>query len=126
MGEKQGQPNNARLIEPNEHGVYQPAETLALPNPRPGWKGGPLAEIDLIELPDGWRSAIGAMLASSGRGEPLTARPPAYASREEAIQGGIDKLRRWLATSNEAQAPVVGRWLDTLIPDQPDLFGAAA
>ena len=113
-------------MTPNEHGVYQPTETLALPNPRPGWRGAPLAEIDLLQLPDGWRSAIGAMLANSGRGEPITVRNTVHGSREAAILAAIGRLRAWLDSSGEAQAPVVSRWLDSLIPDQPDLFGAAA
>ena len=63
---------------PNPHGVYEPTETLMLPNPKANWRGAPLAEIDLLHLSDGWRSAIGAMLNSCGRGEPITLRSAVF------------------------------------------------
>lgn len=112
--------------QPNACGVYAPTETLALPNPKAGWRGAPLAEIDLLQLSDGWRSSIGAMLNASGRGEPITIRTPAHPTREAALRHGIERLREWLMRADEPQVPMVLRWLDTLIPDQPDLFGAAA
>lgn len=111
---------------PNANGVYSPTETLALPNPKANWRGAPLAEIDLLSLSDGWRSAIGAMLNASGRAEPLTIRTAVHTTREDALLFGIERLRAWLARADEPQVPMVLRWLDTLIPEQPDLFGAAA
>lgn len=119
-------PSLGGMRQPNEHGVYQPTETLELPNPKSRWRGAPLAEIDLLELPDGWRSSIGAMLNASGRGEPITIRTAVHPTRDAALLHGIERLRKWLAKADEPQVPMVLRWLDTLIPEQPDLFGAAA
>ena len=104
--------------EPNEHGVYRPTESLTLPNPKQGWRGLPLAEIDLLELPDGWRSAIGAQLSTHGRGEPITLRSPVYVTRDQAIEAGIAKLRRWLASVDDSLAATVTRWLDVVLMEK--------
>lgn len=112
--------------QPNEHGVYQPSESITMPNPRPGWKGMPLAEIDLVQLPSGWRSAIGAQTNNRGRAEPITDRSVSHPTRDAAVAAAVARLRAWLIDNDDAQAALISRWLDTLTPDQLDLFGVAA
>ncbi|MNV84283.1 hypothetical protein D3C71_1781450 [compost metagenome] len=50
---------------------------------------------------------------------------PRAASRDEALAAAIALARqRWAKRTREMAAHIA--WLDTLIPEQPDLFGAAA
>jgi hypothetical protein len=107
---------------PNPHGVYAPTETLTLPNTKANWRGAHLAEIDLLRLSDGWRSAIGAMLSVNGRCEPITIKSTAFPTREAAIADGVERLRLWLDYVDDPQAPAVRRWLDSLIPDGHYVF----
>lgn len=83
-----------------------------------------MAEIRLLQLEDGWRASIDAQLGSRGRSEPLSARLQPHPTRDAALEAAIERLRTWCGAEDDAR-PVIA-WLDTLIPDQPDLFGAAA
>lgn len=50
---------------------------------------------------------------------------PGAGSRDEALSAAIAHARqRWASRTREMAAHIA--WLDTLIPDQRDLFGAAA
>lgn len=121
------------MAQCNEHGVYQALERLELP-PRPvkGRKGGPIAEIDLAFIGPHWIWATGFQLWGGdcwGASSPLCDRDNYRAgSREAAIDAAATYLRRKIgprAGECRDAAAIVG-WLDTLIPDQLDLFGAAA
>lgn len=111
------------IPQPNAHGVYTPTETLELPNPRKGWRGCPLAEIRLLALPDGWRSATGSSLSNgAGHGSPLMLRDTPHPTRDAAIAAAAARLRYRMEREGCTDARAVLRWLDTLRPAQPDLF----
>ncbi len=122
----------------NENGVYQADETLELPRAVKGWRGGPIAEIDLADMGTHWIWSTGFQMWGGdmwGSSSPLmdleptpfsTCRAP---TREAAIELASAQLRKNLAKRAEEgdrDARAVIAWLDTLIPDQLDLFGAAA
>lgn len=116
----------------NEHGVYQPDERLSLPRTLKGWRGADIANIKLADMGTHWIWANDYQMHGgdwSGSGSPLMdlagSRAP---SRQAAIEMASNEFRRRL-TSRAARckdAQAVLEWLDTLIPDQLDLFGAAA
>lgn len=117
----------------NEHGVYEADETLELARPVKGWRGMGLAEIKMADLGTHWIWETGFQMHSGdfwGRGGPLTNHEPYRApTREDAIRAASADLRKSLserAGSGDADARAVLVWLDTLIPDQLDLFGAVA
>jgi hypothetical protein len=125
------------LTSCNEHGVYEADETLALPRPVKGWRGGPIAEIRLANLGTHWIWATGFQMLTGncwGSSSPLmdleptpfsTCRAP---TRQAAIELASAQLRKSLSpcAAEYREARAVLEWLDTLIPDQLDLFGAAA
>lgn len=116
----------------NEHGVYQPDERLTLPRPVKGWRGGPIGEIDLADLGTHWIWATGFQLWGAdcwGASSPLCDRDRYRApSRDAAIQAACAYLRAKVGprAGECKEAKAIVAWLDTLIPDQLDLFGAAA
>lgn len=117
----------------NEHGVYAADEILDLPRAVKGWCGMGLAEIRLVDLGTHWIWATGFQMHSGdfwGSGGPLTNHDPYKApTREAAIEAASANLRKSLSTRAEGgdrDASAVMAWLDSLIPNQLDLFGAAA
>ncbi|GEM_PF-4162827 len=121
------------MAECNEHGVFTPDEVLELPRPVKGWRGMGLAEIRLADLGAHWIWATGFQMHSGdfwGRGGPLMDNEPYRTpTRQDAIAAASANLRKSLfkrADEGDRDASAVMAWLDTLIPDQLDLFGAAA
>jgi len=126
------------MAECNEHGVYTADETLELPRMVKGWRGVQLAEIRLADMGTHWIWATSFQMFSGdcwGSSSPLVDRDPTPLStcraptREAAIELASAKLRRCLsgrADEGDRDAREVIAWLGTLIPDQLDLFGAAA
>ena len=122
----------------NEHGVYEADETLELPHKAKGWRGGPIAEIRLADLGTHWIWATSHQMHSGnweGASSPLHDHEPTPYSdhraptREAAIRAASAQLRGRLkarADESDRDACAVMAWLDTLIPDQLDFFGAAA
>ncbi len=115
----------------NENGVYTADETLELPRPKKGWNGVPIAEIDLVDLGTHWLWATGFQLWGSdfwGASSPLCDRDGYRSeSREAAIASASAYLRRKVGSrvSECTDARAIIAWIDALIPDQLDLFGAA-
>jgi hypothetical protein len=121
----------------NEIGVYEPDERLSLSRPVKNWRGGPLGEIRLANLGTHWIWATSFQLWSGdcwGSSSPLmdvdhtphtNHRAP---TRETAIEAASARLRKSLSdrATSCRDARAVIEWLDTLVPDQLDLFGAAA
>lgn len=126
------------MADCNEHGVYTADEVLELPRPVKGWRGMGLAEIRLADLGTHWIWATGFQMHSSdflGSSSPLTNHEPTpysncrAATRQDAIAAASANLRKSLskrAAEGDRDAAAVMAWLDTLIPNQLDLFGAAA
>lgn len=118
----------------NEHGVYEADEVLALPLPKKGWRGLPLADIRLADLGDHWIWATGYQLHSgdwSGASNPLTDGHSSHQapSREAAVEAASAYLRARLAkhaAEGHADAVAIVGWLASLNPAQLDLFGEAA
>lgn len=120
----------------NDHGVYEADETLELPRAVKGWRGAPLAEISLADLGAHWIWATSYQMHSgdwAGAASPLSDHEAwanhRAADREAAIRNASEYLGGCLAnraTEGDRDARAVMDWLDTLIPDQLDLFGAAA
>lgn len=117
----------------NENGVYQADETFELPRAVKGWCGVALAEIRLADLGTHWIWETGFQLHSGdfwGSGGPLTNHERYRApTREAAIEAAATNLRKSLgarATEGDKDASAIMAWLETLIPAQLDLFGAAA
>lgn len=117
----------------NEHGVYTADETLELPRTVKGWCGMGLAEIKLANLGTHWIWEAGFQMHSGdfwGRGGPLTDHETYRApTREAAIAAASVDLRKCLskrAAEGDRDASSVMAWLDALVPNQLDLFGAAA
>ena len=121
----------------NAHGVYEADEVLQLARPLKGWRGGPIAEVCLANLGTHWIWATSYQLWTGdccGSSSPLMDMEPTPFStcraptRQAAIELASAQLRKSLtpraAECRDARA--VLEWLDTLTPDQFDLFGAAA
>lgn len=121
---------------PNKHGVYtEPTEHLFLPRNVKGWRGVNTADIKLADLGTHWIWATSFQMYGGdchGSSSPLmdietpvrTCRAP---TREAAIAAASDELRRRMEPKTDvADARAVLAWLDSLNPDQLDLFGAAA
>jgi len=119
----------------NENGVYEPDERFELPMPKKGWRGCPLAEIEIADLGTHWIWAVSYQMMTgncAGRGSPLTdfdrpwgtSRAP---TRDAAIAAATADLRISMMKRGDCRdARAVLAWLDTLRPAQLDLFGAAA
>lgn len=118
----------------NEHGVYEPDERLCLPRS----DRADFAYITLADMGTHWIWATGFQMWSGdfwGSSSPLmdleptpfsTCRAP---TRKAAIQLASERIRRQLsdrAAEGDRDAVAVMAWLETLIPAQLDLFGAAA
>ncbi|HUD28935.1 MAG TPA: hypothetical protein VMQ93_08700 [Novosphingobium sp.] len=117
----------------NRNGVYCPTETLTLQRDAKGWRGCPRVEIDLVELPEGWRSSLNYSFFTGshmGSASPTTDRDPLHPTRRAAIAQQVEKLRgvcaRLIDESMKREALEMLTWADSLIPDQLDLFGEAA
>lgn len=122
----------------NEHGVYTADEALHLPHAAKGWRGGPIGEIRLADLGTHWIWATSYQMHSGnweGASSPLSDHEPTPFSnhraptREAAINAAGTELRRRLqkrVDERDRDACAVVAWLDTLVPDQLDLFGAVA
>ena len=111
---------------------HEPTERIILPRAKPGWCGVGLAEINLADLGTHWIWSIGFQMHTGdmwGSGGPLWDgdghRAP---TRDDAIAAASDALRAKLGgrVAEYPDARAVIGWLDTLRPDQPDLFGVAA
>lgn len=118
----------------NEHGVYEPDERLSLPRRN----GADIAYITMADMGTHWIWAVGFQMWSGdwwGSSSPLMNLEPTpfstcrAASRQGAIELASTSLRRQLserADEGDRDARAVIAWLDTLMPAQLDLFGAAA
>lgn len=103
---------------PNPSGVYEPTETLECP--AVGKRKHAPASIELLELPDGWRSVSSSSLSNgSGHSAPLTGRDPAHPTRELAIAAAAAGLRMRMVDQGTAEAKAVIRWIGSLFPDPP-------
>ncbi|QNQ09266.1 hypothetical protein [Sphingomonas alpina] len=120
----------------NDCGVYTPTETLALPQPnRKGWRGSPLAEIDIVRTSEGWRAVHGIQFLTGscwGSSSPLMDRDTAFNSRDAAIEHQVARLRERVTKYGEREpgalrdVRAILAWLDNLRPVQADLFAALA
>ncbi|AIT81255.1 hypothetical protein [Novosphingobium pentaromativorans] len=113
----------------NDCGVYCPHEELKLY--RKG--GGRRAAIDLVETPEGWRSYRGFSFFTGswwGSTGPITDDCQPHPRREDAIREQIARFHRDFAKltdpSMQREAREIIEWAESLVPDQMDLFGAAA
>lgn len=119
-------------MQPNEHGVYMPSEVIELPRAVKGWRGGPLAEIMLADLGSHWIWATGFQLWGSdcwGSFSPLVDFDAHQAlTRETAIEQAAASIRKKVGSraAECRDAAAIVAWLDTLMPAQLDMFGAAA
>ncbi|MBX9707895.1 MAG: ParB N-terminal domain-containing protein [Caulobacteraceae bacterium] len=104
-------------IEPDSY------EAITLLNPKPGWRGGPDAEITLARVKgaDAWVSGYSYWTGSSGSNCSMNgiwnAREPAFRTREEAILDAAKPIRQ-AAERDKAK----GRWfvwLDNLLVNDP-------
>lgn len=107
--------------------LLEQAERLTLTN---GSKQ--LAEIRLADDAGRWMFAVSCQQHAGdfwGFGEPLGYEPGRarrdFGTRDEALAAAIEHLRQRISRRPQEMAPQLA-WLDTLIPDQPDLFGVAA
>jgi hypothetical protein len=117
----------------NRNGVYCPTETLVLQRDVKGWRGCPRVEIDLVELPDGWRSSLNYSFFTGnhmGSASPTTDHDPLHPTRRDAIAQQVEKLRgicvRLTDDSMQREGREMLAWAESLIPNQLDLFGATA
>ncbi len=106
----------------------EPAESHQLDNPKPGWRGLPLARVQVARCDGGWVYAAAVSVDCAGFAEPLgiwsdmpglRVHPTAGA----AITAARARIGRWLADRQTGpEAAMVVAWLATV--DQPDLFSA--
>src|SRR5690606_9938065 len=113
-------------------------ETLELPRMVKGWRGVPTAEISLADMGSHWIWTTSFQMHSGdfwGSSSPLmdleptpvpTCRAPTRAAAIEAASAKLRKCLSGRADEGDRDASAVITWLDTLIPDQLDLFGAVA
>lgn len=113
----------------NGSGVYAPTEVLTLPHKRPGWRGCPRVEIDLVQTAEGWRSSLNFQFMSGthqGQAHPTTDRCAVHPTRELAIKEQADGMRARFAKLSDASMRAEARemiaWADGLIPAQRSLF----
>ncbi len=103
----------------------EPVETFTLPNKR----GFAAARIELGRFGEGWSNAVHFQQAVGdmwGHGEPMgywDVRKPErlFSTRDEALSDAIARLREIMGRRPVELAPQLA-WLDTLVPDQADLF----
>lgn len=112
----------------NKYGVYEPDETLSLP--RKGRGGVSVATIQLADLGPHWIWATSFQMSGGdywGKFSPLKDQPNhREQSRVVAIKAAAADLRRNLSSRADPDAKSIMAWLETLIPDQFDMFGVAA
>lgn len=109
----------------------EPVEDFVLPHKRAN--ACPMAQIELGRFGEQWTNAVGFQQAAGdmwGHWEPMgyrDGREPErlHPTREAALSDAIGRLRLIMGRRPDQLAPQLA-WLDTLIPDQPDLFGEAA
>lgn len=109
---------------PNENGVYPSTESIVLPRTTKGWRGAPVAEIDLCDLGDRWLWAIGFQLMQGdchGRSSPLTERQSAP-TRADALALAIADLRTAMTGKESRDAAAILEWLKSFNPSQMSLF----
>lgn len=108
-------------MDPNYVRVEQ-SERLALTD-----KLGELARISLGEHEGRWFFSLGHQQRTGdmwGSGGPLgyhRDRDTGFPDRDAALAGAIEHARKWWSGREAEMAPHFA-WLDTLIPEQPDLF----
>lgn len=74
------------------------SETLEMPNPRPGWRGGPPAEIRLGQTADGqWASTTAKWLTGIGQGTPLVLGAAIHATRSAALESAVSEILFYLS-----------------------------
>lgn len=74
------------------------SETLEMPNPRAGWRGGPPAEIRLGQTAEGlWASTTAKWLTGIGQGTPLVLGAAIYASRAAALEAAVTEILSYLS-----------------------------
>lgn len=106
-------------------GAYHPLpveDLIELPDPRPNWRGGPLAAIELARRPDGrWtygykcNDNLGGQ--SSGPGWIEGSDHDAFDTRAAAFHDAIRRIRDWADGREHPAARKILRWLDGLSPD---------
>lgn len=109
----------------------EPVETLLLPHKRAN--ACPMAQIDLGRFDSAWVNAIGFQQSGGdcwGSWEPLghsaDQKPRAtFPTRDAALSDAIARMRAKVTRRPDEMAPQIA-WLDGLVPDQLDLFGAAS
>lgn len=97
-----------------------PSETFTLPHRRMACA---LAEIEIGHRDGEWFNAVRFQQDggdSLGHGEPLNCDRP-LPDRDAALSDATDRLREMMNCRPSELAPQLA-WLDTLVPDQPDLF----
>lgn len=114
----------------NQHGVYEAQERLVLARDTKGWRGLPTAEIEMCQLPEGWLWATSFQLMQGdccGSASPLSLNHGRLApSREVAIEAAVAHLSARMAKQDGQDARRIVAWLETLQPDQLDLFASLA
>lgn len=90
-------------------------ERYALPNPKPGWRGGPLVEIEIGHIDgQGWIVATHGQLAGGGWGDPFhdcPANPERYATRDEALAAAINAVMTETLGASDREARMIETWL---------------
>ena len=105
----------------------EPVADFILPNRRAN--ACPLAQIELGRHGPGWVNCIGFQQDGGdcwGSWEPMGFWPgqepcTTFATHDAALADAIDRMRSKLAGRPREMAQQIA-WLDTLVPDQPDLF----
>ncbi|MFD1034139.1 hypothetical protein ACFQ15_05690 [Sphingomonas hankookensis] len=112
----------------NSSGVYEPTHSLEHPKKHGGCM--PLAEIHMLERPEGWRVVVAYSFTTgswAGSSSPLMDCDPVFATYDLALDVAINTLRkcakRYLDDPKMvAEVRKIEAWCDTLRPVQPDLF----
>lgn len=115
------------IAKANEHGVYEPSETLSAPISKS--TGRASVEIRLAQIAEGdWEFGFSYIFNSAGGSSPCKRvdgeSPGRYRTRVEAIRAAVQVLTRTLESTSASKAKEmtgVRRWLDKLftMPD-PD------
>lgn len=104
--------------EPNENGVYEPEERIMLKNPKKDWKGGPLAEIGLVELEDGkFRASVDINTSTSGVASPITESSGSFDTREEAIIDQAQRVKAWAENNSGKETESILKWADQVLEE---------
>lgn len=78
----------AAFASPNEFGSYSldDAERLTLPVLKKGWRGMLVAEIELLQIPEGWIFGWSLCVGDTGYAVGLSSKAMAYATRSTALK----------------------------------------